>query len=70
MAIFKTSAQLGRCEQCRLLFDPVYGGACSRCGKLLCAVHLHGGFWRRLYGRLVPRSAVVCAGCRQGSREH
>jgi len=64
MGFFRASAQLGRCEQCRTLFDPVYGGACARCGRLLCAAHLHGGFWRQLVARLVPRRSTICAACR------
>jgi hypothetical protein len=64
MGFFKPSAQLGRCEQCRAIFDPVYGGACVRCGRLLCAPHLHGGVWRQLVARLVPRPSTVCVSCR------
>ena len=41
-------AQLARCDQCRTFFDPVYGGVCARCGRLLCATHLHGGFLARI----------------------
>jgi len=68
MALFNPSTLLGRCEQCRALFDPVYGGACARCGRLLCPVHLHGGFWRQLLARLIPRTQTVCAGCRQARK--
>jgi hypothetical protein len=64
MAVLKSSALLGRCEQCRQPFDPVYGGACARCGRLLCAVHLHGPLWRRIVARFIPRQNVICAVCR------
>jgi hypothetical protein len=65
MALFRQSAQLARCDQCRTFFDPVYGGVCTRCGRLLCATHLHGGFLSRLIGRLVPRK-TECVQCRSG----
>ncbi|HEY2854278.1 MAG TPA: hypothetical protein VGJ18_15595 [Gemmatimonadaceae bacterium] len=68
MALFKPSAQLGRCDECRRLFDPVYGGACANCGRLLCPVHLHGDFWRRFVARWVPRQRVLCVQCRGESK--
>jgi len=64
VVVFKPSAQLGRCDECRTTFDPVYGGGCVRCRRLLCPVHLYGGFWRRLLARVVPRGAPVCVRCR------
>lgn len=63
MVLFKPSAQLARCDECRSFFDPVYGGVCVRCKRLLCATHLHGGFLQRLVGRLVPRR-TECVQCR------
>lgn len=63
MALFNRSAQLARCDECRTVFDPVYGGVCAKCNRLLCATHLYGGFWQRLLGRLVPRR-VHCVQCR------
>jgi hypothetical protein len=63
MALFKPSDQLARCDVCRTVFDPVFGGVCARCHRLLCETHLHGGFFRRLLGRLNPRPAV-CVDCR------
>lgn len=65
MAIFKASARLGRCDECRRPYDPVYGGGCARCHRLLCPEHLHGGAWRRLVARLVPRASPVCVRCRR-----
>jgi len=64
MAVFKASTQFGRCEKCRAPFDPVYGGACARCGRLLCARDLYGGFWRQLVARLIPRRSAICVQCR------
>jgi hypothetical protein len=65
MAILRSSGLQGRCEQCRAPFDPVYGGACTRCRRLLCARDLHGGAGRRLLalGGLVREP--VCVRCRE-----
>ena len=67
MALFKPSAQLARCDECRTFFDPVYGGVCMRCNRLLCATHLYGGFFQRLLGRFVARR-TECVRCRARAR--
>jgi len=64
MAVFKSSAHLTRCDECKLVFDPVYGGVCSRCRRLLCAHHLYGGFWRRVLAHIVPIGNPICVKCR------
>ena len=42
MALLRPSVILARCDICRLPFDPVFGGICPQCGKLLCSTHLFG----------------------------
>jgi hypothetical protein len=67
MMLFKPSAQLARCDQCRAFFDPVFGGVCARCRRLLCATHLYGGFFQRVLGRFNLRQAL-CVDCRAKTR--
>ena len=64
MPIFRSSGLQGRCEQCRMQFDPVYGGACTRCRRLLCATDLHGGLVRRLMAIVGLVREPVCVRCR------
>jgi len=66
MAFFKPSAQLARCDVCRTVFDPVFGGVCAQCRRLLCPTHLYGGAFQRLLGRFSLRQAV-CVDCRAKS---
>ena len=51
------------CEECGARFDPLGGGICEACGRLLCARHLRG--WLR--GLLPPLAAgrLVCVACRR-----
>lgn len=65
MPILRASTLRGRCEQCRQQFDPVYGGACTRCCRLLCAEDLHGPLWRRLLARLGAFTTPSCVRCRR-----
>jgi hypothetical protein len=53
------------CEACGRRFDLVAGGACMKCKRALCFMHLHGSWVRRLmvdFG-----AAPVCVSCRQGA---
>jgi hypothetical protein len=62
MAILRKSALLARCDECRLPFDPVWGGGCPSCGRLLCGVHLYGAGLKRLAAYLGTRKP--CVRCR------
>lgn len=53
------------CEQCRTQFDPVTGGICAECGRLLCARHLRG--WRPFVFALFERAQPVCVACRRAA---
>lgn len=64
MHVFEPSMHVGDCEACGEKFDPVYGGACTSCRRLLCSEHLYGSRWWRLLG-YVGRE-VKCVECRAG----
>lgn len=65
MHVFEPSSQYGRCDACGIEFDPVYGGACPSCRRLLCPAHFYGGSrlqrWRGYLGL-----DVKCVECRAG----
>ena len=56
-----------RCEECGTSFDPLTGGICPACRRLLCATHLRGWF-AGVFG--LPRSADVtlCRACQRAGR--
>jgi hypothetical protein len=61
--LFARTEMATDCEACGLRFDLIAGGACTRCRRVLCAVHLHGSWLRRLmvdFG-----AAPVCLDCRR-----
>ncbi len=62
MPFFVKSSTLAQCDQCSMRFDPVYGGVCPSCGRLLCARHLYGEGARRFLKYFGVRT--VCAQCR------
>jgi hypothetical protein len=51
------------CEQCQQRFDPLTGGACARCRRVLCGRHLRG--WRPAILALFERTQPVCVACRR-----
>lgn len=62
MHVFEPSYYVGDCEACGERFDPVYGGACPSCRRLLCSTHLYGSRWQRLRGYFGRE--VQCVDCR------
>ncbi|HEY0972525.1 MAG TPA: hypothetical protein VGE02_16260 [Gemmatimonadales bacterium] len=62
MAMLQRSRIIAKCDECRMPFDPVRGGVCPRCRRLLCGRHYYGSFLSRLQGMLgmVP----LCPRCR------
>lgn len=50
------------CERCRLPFEPMKGGLCERCDRILCPNDLHGSLFAR-WRAAVTRHAV-CVECR------
>ncbi len=63
--MLRPSSMLAACDECRLPFDPVHGGVCSRCHRLLCGHHIYGSILRRLQSFL--GMALVCPACRSGA---
>ena len=55
-----------RCEQCGDEFDPLDGGICPACRRLLCPAHRWG--WRRLFRRAGGRVPDVCLVCQRADR--
>ena len=62
--MLRPSSMLAECDECRVTFDPVNGGVCSRCNRLLCGKHIFGSIGRRLQSFL--GSPLVCPTCRRG----
>ena len=62
--MLRPSSMLATCDECRLPFDPVHGGVCSRCRRLLCGKHIYGSIGRRVQSWL--GFALVCTVCRTG----
>ena len=62
--MLRPSSMLAECDECGATFDPVNGGVCSRCNRLLCGKHIFGSIGRRLQSFL--GSPLVCTTCRRG----
>ncbi|HUF27525.1 MAG TPA: hypothetical protein VMM18_11155 [Gemmatimonadaceae bacterium] len=60
--MFAPSRHFADCEECGTAFDPVYGGACRTCGRLLCPDHFFGSRVQRL--RSLVGLEVRCVDCR------
>ena len=63
--MLRPSSMLAACDECRLPFDPVNGGVCSRCNRLLCGRHIFGSVLRRLQSWL--GTPLICTTCRAGA---
>lgn len=50
------------CERCGLPFEPIKGGLCQRCDRILCAADLHGDLLSRWKAALTGRT--ICVECR------
>ena len=64
MHLFEPSGAVARCERCGDPFDPVFGGACAECRRLLCGPDLFGSRYQRLRSWLGLE--VRCVECRAG----
>lgn len=62
MSWLKQSSIRPPCDQCRLPFEPTYGGVCTRCRRMLCGAHLYGSIRQRLRGLAGLRAE--CVRCR------
>lgn len=62
--IFQPSVISTDCDRCGGRVDLVKGGVCTRCRRILCYTHLHGGWVRRLIADL--RNESICVECRAG----
>ena len=61
MRLLRESTVAAECERCGVRFDPVSGGVCSVCRRILCDAHLNGSFFRR--ARTWFGAAPVCVFC-------
>lgn len=62
MAVLQPSRVIATCDECRARFDPVRGGVCDSCRRLLCGTHYYGSILRRVQGML--GIAPLCVACR------
>jgi hypothetical protein len=62
--MLRPSSMFATCDECRAAFDPVHGGVCSRCHRLLCGRHIYGSIFRRVQSWL--GTALICPACRRG----
>ncbi|MDQ4081260.1 MAG: DUF2043 domain-containing protein [Gemmatimonadota bacterium] len=51
-----------KCERCGLPFEPMKGGLCQRCDRILCPTDLHGSTVARWRAALTGRA--ICVECR------
>jgi len=63
--MLRPSSMYAACDECGVVFDPVYGGVCSRCRRILCGKHIYGSILRRVQASL--GMALVCTVCRSGA---
>ena len=63
--IFTKALVRTECDICDYRFDPIHGGVCDKCQRILCMKHLHGSWIRRLWVDL--GAANVCVECRAGA---
>ncbi|MDB4899165.1 MAG: hypothetical protein JWN53_973 [Gemmatimonadetes bacterium] len=64
--IFRSSQISTDCDRCGGRVDMVKGGVCTQCRRILCGMHLHGSFLRRLMTDL--GAEIVCVECRAARR--
>ena len=61
--VFAQSEIATECDACGVRFHITSGGACVKCRRVLCGLHLSGSWLRRLavdFG-----AATVCVDCRR-----
>jgi hypothetical protein len=64
--VFVKPLFMGTCDACQVSFDPVRGGVCAECRRMLCARHLAG---TSLPARIATLFGVMpkrCVECRAG----
>jgi hypothetical protein len=66
MRLFQQSQIIAQCDKCRVRFDPVRGGYCDGCERLLCDAHYYGTGVRALL-RFVG-TKTLCPECRAAGR--
>jgi hypothetical protein len=62
--LFRPTTLVMECDSCRTRFDPIQGGVCPTCERLLCNRHLYGSWVRRLRGYFGMKT--VCPECVAG----
>jgi hypothetical protein len=62
--IFLKASVRTECDVCDYRFDPLHGGVCDSCNRILCIDHLHGSWLRRLRVDLGAKN--ICVECRAG----
>lgn len=50
------------CDRCGLPFEPIKGGLCQRCDRILCPADLHGDLLSRWRAAITGRP--ICVECR------
>src|SRR5688500_281596 len=63
MMMMRSPTVYMECERCGLPFEPIKGGLCQRCDRILCAADLHGDLLSRWRAALTGR--VICVECRR-----
>ena len=63
LVFFRESMFKTDCERCGVRFDPVKGGVCEQCKRILCGDHLYGSLGQRLRVQLLG-ATPVCIYCR------
>ena len=64
--MYRRSALMADCDECGRTFDPVHGGVCPRCKRLLCRRHLYGSGLRRVLAYFGVQTD--CVRCKRGEQ--
>jgi len=62
--MYRRSALMANCDECGREFDPVHGGVCPKCHRLLCRKDLYGSGFRRVLAYFGV--GTECVRCRRG----
>jgi hypothetical protein len=64
--IFVKPLFMGECDECGATFDPIKGGVCEQCRRILCGRHLVGPSLAHRVVAMFGFAPKRCVQCRAG----